>query len=233
MALDAAKCGAHRGTTISALRQSAGRGRKGRGWESLAGNVHLSLISDCRGDSWTEQRQLLYVAGVAVADAVQSLLQVRTGVALKWPNDVVVGRYKVAGILIEQAADGRMVIGVGINLAALPKDVGRPVTTLRMLGSQASHCSAVDACRRHLLDAIGCLAASGFTQLRRRWLDLASDLGREIEVSLSGTPVRGTLADVDGDGVAILMAKRDDHVRLSTQTVRVLCAPDHGGASDG
>jgi BirA family transcriptional regulator, biotin operon repressor / biotin---[acetyl-CoA-carboxylase] ligase len=119
------------GALVVAEEQTAGRGRLGRRWFAPAGTSLLCSLQ-LRPDTPTERLpELTGVAARACADAIAELTGLEP--ALKFPNDVLVGARKVAGILAE-ARDGRVVLGVGINVNVpadeLPEDVDRPATSL-------------------------------------------------------------------------------------------------------
>ena len=119
------------GALVVAEEQTAGRGRLGRSWFAPAGTSLLCSLQ-LRPDTPTERLpELTGVAARACADAIAALTGLEP--ALKFPNDVLVGGRKVAGILAE-ARDGRIVLGVGINVNLpadeLPEDVDRPATSL-------------------------------------------------------------------------------------------------------
>ena len=119
------------GALVVAEEQTAGRGRLGRSWFAPAGTSLLCSLQ-LRPDTPTERLpELTGVAARACADAIAALTGLEP--ALKFPNDVLVGGRKVAGILAE-ARDGRVVLGVGINVNLpadeLPEDVDRPATSL-------------------------------------------------------------------------------------------------------
>jgi BirA family biotin operon repressor/biotin-[acetyl-CoA-carboxylase] ligase len=121
---------AREGTVVAADVQTAGRGRLGRRWEAPAGTSLLFSTALVPAVPAERLPGLTLVAAQAVADALAT-----TGVEprLKWPNDVLLGGRKVAGILGE-ARDGRVVLGIGINVnisaGDLPRDALRPATSL-------------------------------------------------------------------------------------------------------
>ena len=121
-----AAAGAPAGTLVWAGEQLAGRGRRGRGWASPPGNLYVSLLLRPACPP-AQACQLNFVAAVALAEAVSALLPAGAGVALKWPNDVLVGGAKVSGILLEASAAldrsiDWLVIGAGVNIASHPAD---------------------------------------------------------------------------------------------------------------
>jgi len=119
------------GALVAADEQTEGRGRLGRRWLAPAGTsllCSLQLRPEVPGERLPE---LTVVAARAVAETVAALTGLEP--ALKYPNDVLVGGRKLAGVLAE-AREGRVVLGVGINVnvaeADLPRDVDRPATSL-------------------------------------------------------------------------------------------------------
>lgn len=157
------------GDAFVAALQTAGRGRGGRRWISLAGNLHATVIvppPPARAAS-----QLALVAGVALhaalADAAPKL-----GFTLKWPNDVLCNARKIAGVLIE-AGDGGHAVGIGINLVAVPPDAEAawPATSLRAEGGEAP---TPDDMLERLYPALAAAhrrwSAEGFAPIREAWL---------------------------------------------------------------
>ncbi|MDQ0393817.1 biotin--[acetyl-CoA-carboxylase] ligase [Labrys monachus] len=196
---------------VTAGRQSAGKGRRGRAWASPAGNLYASLLLV---DPASPQRaaDLCFVAALAVSDAIYATApRAATGLALKWPNDVLVNGAKAAGILIEGAHDGgrfSAVIGCGVNIASHPEGTPYPVTHLA--GSDA----AVDVVSYFaaLSDAFARRLAAwdrgeGFATIRRDWLGRAAGLGRRIVVRLPSGDLDGVFEALDDEGALVL---RDD-----------------------
>ncbi len=115
------------GDWLVALRQSAGKGRQGREWQSSEGNFAGSTLITLRpGDP--PPATLALAAGLALIEAVDAAAPGRD-LLLKWPNDLMSGDAKLAGILLERAGD-RVVAGFGVNLAAAPQIEGRATASL-------------------------------------------------------------------------------------------------------
>ncbi|MEO3790374.1 biotin--[acetyl-CoA-carboxylase] ligase [Nonomuraea sp. B10E15] len=185
----AAKEGAREGSVLVAEAQAAGRGRLGRSWSapprsgltfSILLRPHVPLASQ----GWLT---LLY--GVAAASAVRRLAEV--DVRLKWPNDLLVGERKLAGVLAERADDA-VVIGMGLNVSLKPDEL--PVETATSLGIEQAACLDRDPLLRAVLreveshyhdwvDAKGDAEASG---LRSAYLATSATVGRQVRVELPG-----------------------------------------------
>ncbi len=147
-----ARAGANEGTTVLARAQTSGRGRLGRTWIAEAGTgIWMTTILRPPPERTEYFGELSLVTGNAVCEALRAI-----GVAdamLKWPNDVLVGEKKLAGILLE--SDGGIVLaGVGINLAKtserhLPDEIATPLRRrVRLCGTSGSE-RADDTCPRH------------------------------------------------------------------------------------
>ena len=187
-ARELASRGAPHGTTVTASEQSAGRGRQGRTWVAPAGRALLLsvVIRD-------PPRLLPLAAGVATAEVVGP--QAR----LKWPNDVVLGGRKVAGILIEgRPQELWAVLGIGLNVALRTEDF--PVELRRSAGGMGLEPDAIEPTLERLLDSL------------RHWIEAdPSDIldGVRARDALLGLPVRwgggqGEAAGVDSDGRLIV-----------------------------
>jgi len=120
------------GALATADHQTGGRGRLGRPWVEAPGTAVLCSVL-LRPPPGRPAQELSLVAGIAVAEAVESISGVQT--QIKWPNDVLVGGRKLVGVLPEQRGD-EVVVGIGINVnqtaAELPADTRRPATSLRL-----------------------------------------------------------------------------------------------------
>lgn len=126
-----------RGAVLLAEHQSAGRGRNGRSWSAPPrSQIALSIGVDAEGVPAEGWGWLPLLTGVALVDAVRESTGIEAGV--KWPNDVLVGSGKLAGILAEVAApDPIIVVGLGLNVTLTEQEAPDPrATSLQMLGAQ-------------------------------------------------------------------------------------------------
>ncbi|MDX6418030.1 MAG: BirA family transcriptional regulator [Trebonia sp.] len=210
---------AREGQVLVAEEQTAGRGRLGRTWTSMPGaaltfSVLLRPVTVPSG----RRGWLPLMAGVAVASAVRSVTEGgggagggrAVGAALKWPNDVLVGERKLAGILAEQSPDGSaVVIGIGLNVAtpahALPASpAGLPATSLLVEGASVSREALLLEILRQLERWYVAFRADpdpARTGLLDAYRPLCGTLGRMVRVELPvGRVVTGVARDVDPDG---------------------------------
>ena len=196
--------GAPDGTVFVARRQTAGRGRRGRSWESPEGNLYASLL--LRPEYGPQQAaQLSFVTALALADTVRAILPPKKCVELKWPNDVLVKGRKISGILLEAAPGGGgldwLVIGCGINIVSHPKLQEGKATSLAAEGASAPALDSVlDIFLQALHGGIARWEANGFAPVREAWLTSAHGVGRPIVVRLPGETLRGTFSALDENG---------------------------------
>lgn len=227
------------GTVIAAAFQTAGRGRRGRGWFAPEGaNVCLTAVgAPVRpADAW----QVALVAGLAVAEGVGEVTGGRVRPLLRFPNDVVVGGAKLAGVLVETtpAPDGGGIIplvgiGVNVNVAAFPPDLEASATSLLRLTGGAAFCD-VGAVERAVLGRLGAgwaawRAENGGGTMRERWRAAADPEARRTFVH-GGRPIPGCrVLDLRADGrvlvempggrqaevsaAAVLLGENDDDPR--------------------
>ncbi|MEX0814170.1 MAG: biotin--[acetyl-CoA-carboxylase] ligase [Dongiaceae bacterium] len=204
-----AAAGAAEGTLLWAREQLAGRGRRGRAWQSPPGNLYVSLVLRPACAPATAA-QLSFVTAVGLGAALDGLLPAGTSVQYKWPNDVLVGGRKVAGILLETSASPGpaldwLVVGVGVNVESCPDDAPFPATSLGAVGAgEASVAGVLEAFARHFLDWYRQWRAEGFAPIRARWLDGARGLGQPVEARLVGETLAGRFAALDEGGGLVL-----------------------------
>lgn len=212
-----AGAGAPEGTLVWARSQSAGRGRRGRRWDSPEGNLYLSLIlrPDCPVG---EAARLSFVAAVALAEALATLVPPLTEITNKWPNDVLVNGRKCAGILLESSLRNDrdldwLVLGVGVNLVSHPEDPERPATDLAFEGAgEIAPETALHAFARHFLRWSDRWLEDGFAPVRAAWLRRAHGLGQPVTVRLGGESFTAIFRDLADDG-ALLAELADGRLR--------------------
>ena len=187
---------------IMARHQTAGRGRRGRAWDTGSGNLAATLlIRPAR--PLAEWAQLSFAAAIAAADTVAHFAPTAT-IAVKWPNDVLLEGRKVAGILLETAGPA-LAIGIGVNLATHPEDTAFPAISLAAMGLRPPVPEA----------ALTILAAGfaawyerwrmqGFAPLRDAWLARAAGLGTRIRARLPDSEHAGVFEGIDAGGALLL-----------------------------
>jgi BirA family biotin operon repressor/biotin-[acetyl-CoA-carboxylase] ligase len=187
---------------ISAERQTAGRGRRGKAWSSPPGNLYATLlaIEPCAS---ALAPQLSFVAGLAVHDAVaETASKFATALELKWPNDLLLAGKKLAGLLIEsESRPFAVAIGFGVNCAMHPADTAYPATDLRSNSVAVAPLDLLPglaaAMNRRLDQWRG---SAGFSSTRADWLARAAGLGAPIKVRLPERQLDGVFEGIDERG---------------------------------
>jgi BirA family biotin operon repressor/biotin-[acetyl-CoA-carboxylase] ligase len=214
-ALVAARAGASEPAWYVTTEQTAGRGRRQRTWVAPRGNLASSIL-EVSEVSPTVAATLGFAAGLALEQALRTVsleASVRSGTAidyaLKWPNDVLANKQKLAGILLEAeaVAGGRLavVVGIGTNIIAAPDGTPYPATSLRALGVEVSAEDVFSA----LSDAWAELFAiwdkgRGFAEIRRRWLARAAGLGDTVSIQSGASILTGTFETIDETGCMVI-----------------------------
>ncbi len=206
---------------VTARRQTAGRGRRGRAWETGPGNLAAPLLTTIAGTP-AKAAEVAFVAALAVADLVLAHVP-EALVRLKWPNDVLVAGRKVSGVLIESGArgDGRLwlAVGCGVNLQSAPVAADRPAATLAAhLHPELAAPLTPEAALPVLADAFGRWLRAwelyGFEPIRAAW-SARADWGRPCAARLDRETVQGVAEGLDGDG-ALRLRLADGSLRRIT-----------------
>jgi BirA family biotin operon repressor/biotin-[acetyl-CoA-carboxylase] ligase len=204
---------------ITAKRQTAGRGRRGREWETGAGNLAATLLMTT-DRSPAEAAQVSFVTALAVVDLASAFIPPER-VKVKWPNDVMVSGRKLAGILIESGtrADGGLwlAIGVGVNLASAPAAADRPATTIahETQAPAPEPTVALEGLAEAFAEWLLRWEARGFPPIAEAWTERAYGLGEACVARLPGETIEGTAEGLDDDG-ALRLRQRDGRVRRIT-----------------
>jgi BirA family transcriptional regulator, biotin operon repressor / biotin---[acetyl-CoA-carboxylase] ligase len=196
------------GEWLVALAQGSGRGRQGRQWQSLEGNFFGSTVVALRPQD-SPAPALSLAAGLALIEAVETVAP-GAALMLKWPNDLLLGGAKVAGILLERAGD-RIVIGFGVNLAAAPEIEGRSCANLGGIMAPQAFAPLLAASFDRILAAWRSSAPEAFA---RAWMERAHPLGTPLNVhSGPDERVSGRFEGIEPDG-AMRLRREDGMIRV-------------------
>jgi BirA family transcriptional regulator, biotin operon repressor / biotin---[acetyl-CoA-carboxylase] ligase len=212
------------GTCVVAELQTAGRGRRGRHWQSgLGASLTFSLL-------WRTEKAahdlagLSLVVGLAVAEALRTL-----GVAaqVKWPNDILLDDKKLGGILIETQGDmlgpTAVVIGIGLNMnvsAQFASTIDQEVIDIASTDATISRNALFGAVLQALFERLDQFEKAGFAALRDRWRALHALEGRMVNVAAPSESYAARVMDVAEDG-ALLVEHKGVLVRLTSADVSV------------
>ena len=126
------------------------------------------------------------------------------GTGLKWPNDVMRGGAKLAGILLERLDDGVVLAGIGINIAAVPSGLPYPVTSLAALGCQLEPAEALAAVINAAREEWAGWIQHGFAQVLARWAARGPGVGTELSVRVGDRIITGRFGGLRADGALLL-----------------------------
>lgn len=211
---------------ITAGRQTAGRGRRGRDWSTEPGNLAATLLTSSRKPP-AEAAQLTFVAALSVAELCDAWVPAAL-VSIKWPNDVLVDGAKVCGILIESGAmaDGRLwlAVGCGVNLAHAPANTPYPATSLSAhlksgVSEPPSPPEAMAAFAMAFNRWMRVWEEGGFAPIARAWTERAGGIGGACVARLGAETVEGVAEGLDMDGALRLRVASGEIRRITAGDV--------------
>jgi BirA family biotin operon repressor/biotin-[acetyl-CoA-carboxylase] ligase len=191
---------------LIARKQTAGRGRRGRTWASLDGNLMATYLFATKRPP-AEIALLSFATGLAIAETIDEIIGPGRA-ALKWPNDVLIGGAKASGIMLDSGSLGDSglwaALAFGVNLAVAPENLDQPTTSLRtFLPPDAIAPEPLDflASLRPKLEAYAArLDRDGFEPLRQAWLKRAHGLGQQARVVQGDQTLEGRIAGLSSRG---------------------------------
>jgi BirA family transcriptional regulator, biotin operon repressor / biotin---[acetyl-CoA-carboxylase] ligase len=202
--------GAEEGTIVIAEIQSRGRGRLGKKWISPSGGVWMTIILRPKISS-VNIPQITLVTGVAVAETIKNEYELDVGI--KWPNDILIGKRKVCGILIE--ADSRtdtidyLVVGIGIDanvdIDQFPPNLRGGATSLkRELNKEISCVELVQRFLENFENIYNEFNEGKFSNILKDWRKYSKTIGSYVEVIKKGKTVKGEAVGVNKQGNLIM-----------------------------
>lgn len=209
---------------LAARRQTAGRGRRGRGWESPPGNLAASLLR-VFPPGHPPPAALGFVAGIALVRALDACLPAASSrLALKWPNDVLCDGAKLAGILLEseRLAGGAfaLAIGIGVNIVSAPDLPGRKTARLADLDPALDAETLMTALGEAWIDAESVWdEGRGLPAIRDLWLARAAGLSAPIAVQSADAVIRGIFETIDEEGRLVVRLADGSASRIASGDV--------------
>ncbi len=209
------EAGQKRPVWVMARKQTAGRGRGGRSWKSSEGNLAASLLLWETGEPGLLP-QLSFIAALALHKAVRALamrhgaMRVADNLELKWPNDLLLFRHKLAGILLEcgSAACDRtpVIMGYGVNIRHAPDDADLrwPAVSLAEEGLHIQPEALLRELDDHFWRWHALWRQGGFAPIRKAWMKRAWGVGKRVRVGTGTGMLVGTFRGLDERGAMIL-----------------------------
>lgn len=187
---------------IAAKRQTAGRGRRGRSWQSLDGNLFFSILLEF---ALKDLGKLIMAASLSLLLTIKQYDK-KADVVLKWPNDVLLNGAKVSGILLEKGEGEYMIAGIGVNIKQSPQGVDMlyPTTSLKAAGIETTP----DEFLQKYLPEFSANLKLTSEELRRKWLNNAKGIGAEIAVRQNGKEQKGIFKGIDENADLLLKTEK-------------------------
>jgi BirA family transcriptional regulator, biotin operon repressor / biotin---[acetyl-CoA-carboxylase] ligase len=195
---------------IMARRQTGARGRRGSRWHMSDGDFAATMLMSVPGTP-AEAALRCFVAGLALHEALSALAGCGSALRMKWPNDLLIGGRKLAGILLETAGPPlRLAVGIGVNLRSTPPAEALAARALAPVdfATATGQVVAPEVLLDHLAPAFADwearLAREGFAPLRAAWLERAAHLGERVAVRLPDGAREGRFETIDATGALVL-----------------------------
>ena len=187
------------GTVILADQQTRGKGRHGRTWYSPADGIWMSVILRPQNVSL-----ITVAAGVAVCETLRTVGVVP---GMKWPNDIILKRKKIGGILTENVDESTIVgIGINLNMRQFPRGLKNVASSVFIETKKRLEKEMVYGILCTQLDDCYSLLKTGQTsELLTKWRHYSIMLGREVYIEAGDKKVTGTVLDISNDGALMLM----------------------------
>ncbi|QJB68090.1 biotin--[acetyl-CoA-carboxylase] ligase [Parasphingorhabdus halotolerans] len=196
------------GFWLRAEKQTGGKGRLGRKWESPEGNLYCSTLVHTKPDD-PPATSLSFVSSLAVFDAIKICLP-DAELELKWPNDILLTGHKLCGILLERS-ENRVIIGIGVNVAVVPEVEGRVVTSLHQAGVNSALTAAdfLELLAARFAHRLETWRSAGLRKTLDNWEKLAHGIGSPLSVTIDkDNRIEGQYAGLSDAG-ALRLRKPD------------------------
>lgn len=217
------------GTLVISETQTGGRGRKNRNWFSKPHkNIHLSLILRPQ-IAPSEAPALTLMTAVALSEAITELTDI--DIKIKWPNDLLVNKLKLAGILTELSTDmdsiDYVVIGIGLNVninhAEFPEELSQIATSiLAETDEKLVRVNILQNFLRLFEKYYNIFIKDGTEKILKRWKELSNVIGRDIEIEMIDKTVKGKVIDIDEQGVLVIEDKSGQRQNIFSGDLRIL-----------
>jgi BirA family biotin operon repressor/biotin-[acetyl-CoA-carboxylase] ligase len=228
-AFELAAAGSPEGTVVIADSQTKGKGRLQRVWHSPSGsNIYTSIIlrPNLEPDS---APQISILAGVAIAEIMDNFCAGM--VNLKWPNDVLLKRKKVCGILAQMKTSASrvdfVILGIGINVNIdynqLPGDIKNTATSLAIeTGHKISRQELIIGLYENLAKWYKKLMEGGFSAVKEKWLSMAPMIGKRVQIMSGNEMISGKALGIDEQGSLLLLTAEDRRIKISAGDATIL-----------
>ncbi|MCQ4021780.1 biotin--[acetyl-CoA-carboxylase] ligase [Ruminococcus sp. zg-924] len=221
-----AKQGAKQGLTVVSDEQFSGKGRLGRVWKSPKGtSVYESIL--LRPELAPSQVPCITLAaGLAMCRTINSIADFNA--KIKWPNDIIIGRKKLCGILTEMAIEDNTVsfavVGMGINInnRSFPEEISKKATSLYLEKEREfSRSDIIIRLAQSFEDIYNEFIMGGFESIKDEYISLCATIGRSVSAKRNDGEISGTAVDIAPDGGLIVETQNGEKKYISTGEVAV------------
>ena len=187
---------------LSAIKQTGGKGRRGRKWQSIDGNLYFTYSEKIE---LHELSQFVCLIGLSLAKTVLSLSP-NADIKIKWPNDVFLAHKKLSGILLENIDENLWAIGIGVNIKGSPQinDMPYLATSLAENGIDIDRVQFLKSYLQQYRTDVASYRQSGFKSIKQEWLDLALNLKQKISIKNDNVLKEGMFLTLDDNGYLVL-----------------------------
>ena len=187
---------------ISAIHQTGGRGRRGKSWQEIVGNLYFTYTQEAEAQ---ELSKIVCIVGLSLAKVIKRLSP-QSDVKIKWPNDVFLEGKKMSGILLEHIQNNLWAIGIGINVVGAPilEGMSYQATSLKENGIALDRTEIMRYYLKQFSEDMEEYRHNGFKNIREQWLDKAKNYHQEIMVKTEKETKKGRFEDLDDNGYLIL-----------------------------
>ena len=230
-ALKMAQDVANNGTVIVAAKQTEGRGRDGRKWESPKGGIWISIILHPKFD--ISITTLFPIASsLALAIAIEKVFSIKP--ELKWPNDLTIKGKKVAGMLVDVSLESNkienLVLGVGINFDVNVKQIEKSLKGtsnfygVASLSDQNKNIKPIQLVQIFLLELEKIYKALNERQIKKiisEWTSRSSTIGKNVELNMVDSKIKGKAIKIDDDGALIVSDKNKNYRAIAGDIIHL------------
>jgi BirA family biotin operon repressor/biotin-[acetyl-CoA-carboxylase] ligase len=187
---------------LSAIRQTGGRGRRGRKWQSILGNLYFTYTQRIPPE---ELSRYVCLIGLSLAKTVHQLSP-QSSVCIKWPNDVFLSHKKLSGILLENISGQVWAIGIGVNIVGSPviEDMPYQATSLAENGIMLDRTDFLHYYLTNFSNDVKKYQQNGFQSLKQEWLQYALNYQRTVHIKTERGTKTGVFKTLDDNGYLIL-----------------------------
>ena len=204
---------------IIADTQTAGRTTKKQCWISPKGNLYFSIILSL--DNEKNLPEYSFISALSIAESIKQISQNRNTIKIKWPNDILLNKQKLCGILIEKEND-KVIIGIGVNIISSPdKNLTRyPTTNLKVNNIDTTPKKLAELILEKLIDNINLRKTDGFNKIISKIMPYMYKFNETIFIETNGKKLSGTFCGLNETGALLLKTDNNTLVVFSGEMTK-------------